>query len=96
VGPKEDDVVRVKRKERRIYFKEQHLMIHCLNHYSKKDQDKIREFITNDNNCRYHGKQDGRDWFRCRYSISFDRFDEEVIEKWFGTSEDGVEEEGND
>jgi hypothetical protein len=87
VGPKSTDAVRVKEKERRIYFKGDVLMRYCLDVLSKKEQDKIREFISNEDNCRYHDQYDGRDWFRCRYSIPYDKFDEETQDKWFRPDE---------
>jgi hypothetical protein len=81
-GDTDEDDVRVKKDERRVYFKWKALARHCTNSLTNTETEKIRSFITDESNCKYHDRKDGREWYRCRYSISFDKIDEEVIEKW--------------
>jgi hypothetical protein len=79
VGSKgREDAVRVKIEERRIYLKDGKLMRYCLQ--LNYDDKSMRKFL--ENNCKYHSRTEGRDWFRSTYSVSFDLIDEEYIEKW--------------
>jgi hypothetical protein len=81
IGEKEDDKVRIKVDEKRVYFKEQRLLDWCRQ-TSWKLVSSMRLFI--DNKCEHHGQGPGgfRGWWRSTYSISFDLLDEDVVEKW--------------
>jgi hypothetical protein len=82
IGEKEDDGVRVRIEERKIYFKWAKLARFLANSYNSKDEMSMRRFV--DKNCDYHVQGPGyRDWWRCTYSIKFDQFSEEDLEKWF-------------
>jgi hypothetical protein len=86
VGSKEnEDTIRVKVEEKRIFFKDYKLMRYC--NQCNFDDKVMRTFI--DANCQYHDRKTYRDWWRCTYSVSFDMFDEEIIEKWMSTDDKG-------
>lgn len=86
VGEKgNDDPVRVKVRERQIYFKEWALEL-FLSSLNRPDADAIRTFV--ENKCEYHGKDDGGHWWRCTYSIPLDTFNEEVVNKWLNVDPD--------
>ena len=81
-GVNEDkkDRVRVKEEERRIYFKwELGLMEWLRRMYSDREVKTMRTFV--DRNCEFHLEGRGH-WWRYTYSISFDKFDEEDVERW--------------
>jgi hypothetical protein len=79
-----EDAVRVKVEERRIYFKDYKLMRFCAQ--NSFDDKAMRRFI--DANCQYNDRTTHREWWRCTYSISFDIFDEEEIERWMEAGND--------
>jgi hypothetical protein len=79
-----EDAIRVKVEERRIYFKDYKLMRFCA--MCNFDDKGMRRFI--DANCQYNDRKTHREWWRCTYSISFDMFDEEIIEKWMAADTD--------
>jgi hypothetical protein len=86
VGEKEDDKVRVRDTERRIYFKEQRLLDYCRGLSGGGNLAlSMRWFIHN--KCDYHQQGPGhRGWWRSTYSIQYEMFDEEELGKWFGTN----------
>jgi hypothetical protein len=91
-GEKEDDQVRVRPEERRIYFKEQRIIEWCR--WERLDVDRMVSFIHN--NCEHHhqGRGNIRKWWRFTYSISYDMIDEDKLEEWFN-EENGDKESGH-
>jgi hypothetical protein len=86
VGEKSGDAVRVREEERRIYFKWQTLARFIMRSFSSGDVAPMRKFVDDKRNCDYHTQGPNfRGWFRCAYSVSFDKFDAEDLGKWFGT-----------
>jgi hypothetical protein len=47
--------------------------------YSDREVKTMRTFV--DRNCEFHLEGRGH-WWRYTYSISFDKFDEEDVERW--------------
>lgn len=77
-GEKDEDHVRVRMDQRRVYFKDTKLLNHCYR--VNFDEKLIRNFISN--RCEHHDRTKFSRWWRSTYSISFDLIDEEYIEKW--------------
>jgi hypothetical protein len=74
------DVLRVVEKEQRIYFKWENFVHFLRSAYSDREVKTMRSFL--DEHCEEHGKEGRGHWWRCTWSIRFDKFDEEVIERW--------------
>jgi hypothetical protein len=90
------DEVRVKIRERRIYFKHLALMEFCRR-YSSSHEERMRLYVTT--KCEHHTQGPGcRGWFRSKYSILFDVIDEELITKWMadGDPQEELQEEAID
>jgi hypothetical protein len=85
VGEKEDDKVRIRDTERRIYFKEQRLLDFCRGLPGGGNLAlSMRWFIHN--KCEYHQQGPGhRGWWRSTYSAQYEMFGEEELGKWFNT-----------
>jgi hypothetical protein len=84
-GGRKDDPVRIIVSENRFYFKWLKLQRFCRMKYRDVDVDKLRTYV--ENNCQYHGKERGsgtRLWYRCTYSIGFDKFEEDDVSYWLG------------
>jgi hypothetical protein len=82
-GGRNDDPIRVIVSEKQFYFKWLKLQRFCRLKYRDTDVERLRTYV--ENHCTYHGKERGsgtRLWYRCTYSIPFDRFDEEVVDHW--------------
>jgi hypothetical protein len=75
--------VRVIQDDGKIYFKHRQLLTSIARWRTSRDAELIRQFIAN--KCEEH-KKDGlgvRGWFRCTYSIKFNQFDKETLQRWF-------------
>jgi len=76
-----DDAIRVRIEERRFYFKWQRLSHFCIRSYSGKEATLMRAYVND--KCEEHRQGPGvRDWYRHSFSISFDVFDEDIINRW--------------
>jgi len=87
-----DDAIRVRIEERRFYFKWQRLSHFCLRSYSGKEAMMMRTFVNN--KCEEHRQGPGiRDWYRHTYSIGFDVFDDDVVNRWLNPDKEEEEDE---
>jgi hypothetical protein len=78
-----DDAVRVRVDEQRVYFKWKNLSRFIMRSFSGAEIMLMRKFVDDKKNCNYQQQEPGfRDWWRFTYSISFDKLDEEDMEKW--------------
>ena len=74
------DVIRVKIDEARIYFKWKNLADFLRRRYRNESVvGEMRNFVNRE--CEEHIEGRGH-WWRYTWSIPFDTFDEEVMEKW--------------
>jgi hypothetical protein len=74
------DVIRVKKEEARIYFKWKNFADFLRRRYRNEHVvGTMREFVNR--RCEEHIEGRGH-WWRYTWSIPFDTFDEEVMEKW--------------
>jgi hypothetical protein len=77
------DAVRIKVDERRIYIKFDKLKQWCFQTRTEKLAERVRNFV--DREFTHHVQELGsgmRDWYRGTWSISFDKFDEAIIDRW--------------
>jgi hypothetical protein len=80
-GDREEDIVRLDEKEKKVYIKWLRAQRQLRQHYTSTDIDLLRRFF--ENNCEYNIQGPGiRGWNRNTYSIKFDQFDDEQIEEW--------------
>jgi hypothetical protein len=78
-----DDAARIRTEERRIYIKFDQFKRHCFQTRTEKFTKQMRDFI--DREFEHHTQELGsgmRDWYRGTWSISFDKFDEAIIDRW--------------
>jgi hypothetical protein len=77
------DDVRVKMDVRRVYFKWPHMKrrLQLAVNARENELEALKEFITNKGG--YQGEKGGRDWFRYRYYLPLDLFDQATLERWF-------------
>jgi hypothetical protein len=85
-GEKETDSARIRVEEKRIYFKWLKLQGSWAisNDLSR---DRMRNFVESKCDCHQEGRG-LRGWWRYTYSISFDMFDEDIIEQWLAADTD--------
>ncbi len=84
--PKETDIVRAVPKEKRFYFKWKDMESSLRKNMLDREIPSMRIFI--ENNCTHH-KDDSRGrWWRYTYSISFDKFDEDMVNEWMSEDDE--------
>jgi hypothetical protein len=94
VGEKEDDKVRIRQNDRRIYFKEQRLLDWCrMTPGYNGHTNAMRWFIHN--KCEHHEQGPGgfRGWWRGTYSVLYDILEVEDVEKWLNMGTQSADEE---
>jgi hypothetical protein len=96
-GGNNDDAVRVRVQEKKFYFKWIPLQRVIRNSFGEKDAERLRRYL--DSQCEYHDKRVGsgaRGWYRCTWSIGFDRFDEHTLNRWLDPDSIDREEDPED
>jgi hypothetical protein len=87
------DVVRVRMKDERIYFKFEKLEF-WVSKFKPKMMDAMRSFVNE--HCIKIARERMRDWFRSSYAIGFDSFDKAVVHMWLNPDEPDDEGEEED
>lgn len=76
------EYVRLKESEGRFYFKWKGLNNYCVRGLGKRDREVDRMRLFLDKVGEFHGRTDGRDWYRSTYSVPVALFDETVVYVW--------------
>jgi hypothetical protein len=81
------EVVRVKLEEGRIYFKWEKMKYWCervLGSF-RKEIEEMKVFL--ENNSKFHGRTEGKGWYRSTQSLHINLFEEEILEEWLRPGE---------
>jgi hypothetical protein len=71
----------VRIRQGRIYLKWETLKYFCIRYRNDMFVKEMRKYVMAE--FEYHTQGPGsRDWYRCSYSVPFEKFDQSVIDKW--------------